>query len=142
MEELLYERDFVLWAEETVKRLKAKDFSGIDLENLIDEVESLGKRDKRELKSRLITLFEHLLKRRYVPMPDCYRGWEVTIRRTQSKLKDLLADSPSLGNLLEDIYLDCYQEALKNMQIEYDTPFPNEYPFLNTSQDLLEGEIN
>ena len=140
MEKLLYEQDFVLWAEETAKQLRAKDFSKIDLDSLIDEVESLGKRDKRELKSRLITLFEHLLKRHYVPLPDCYRGWDVTIRRTQSKLKDLLADSPSLNNLLEEIYLNCYQEALKNIQIEYSVVLPEEYPFLNKAQGLLEEE--
>ncbi|OKH18765.1 DUF29 domain-containing protein [[Limnothrix rosea] IAM M-220] len=138
MEKILYEQDFVIWIESTVEKLKAGNFSELDLEHLIDEVESLGKRDRRELKSRLITLFEHLLKRHYVPMPNCYRGWEVTIRRTQSKLKDLLADSPSLGNLLEEIYLDCYREAVANMCIEYDVEFPQEYPFLNTSKGLLE----
>lgn len=138
MEKILYERDFVMWVENTVTQLKQKNFSELDLENLIDEVESLGKRDKRELKSRLITLFEHLLKRHYVSLPDCYRGWEVTIRRTQSKLKDLLADSPSLRNLLEELYLGCYQEAIANMSIEYDVEFPEEYPFLNQAQGLLE----
>lgn len=141
MEDILYKRDFVLWVDETVKQLKSKDFSEIDLENLIDEVESLGKRDKRELKSRLITLFEHLLKRRYVSRPDCYRDWEVTIHRTQSKLKDLFADSPSLGILLEEIYLDCYEEALGNMQIEYDANFPETYPFLNPTHNLLNKNI-
>ena len=138
MDKILYERDFVMWVENTVTQLKQKNFADIDLENLIDEVESLGKRDKRELKSRLITLFEHLLKRHYVPLPECYRGWEVTIRRTQSKLQDLLDDSPSLKNLLEEIYLSCYEEAIANMSIEYDVEFPEEYPFLNQSQGLLE----
>ncbi len=138
MEKILYEQDFAIWIENTVEKLKARNFSELDLEHLIEEVESLGKRDKRELKNRLITLFEHLLKRHYVPMPDCYRGWEVTIRRTQSKLKDLLSDSPSLGNLLEEIYLDCYQEAVSNMKIEYDLEFPKEYPFLKQAQGLLE----
>jgi Domain of unknown function DUF29 len=138
MEKILYEQDFAIWIENTVEKLKARNFSELDLEHLIEEVESLGKRDKRELKNRLITLFEHLLKRHYVPMPDCYRGWEVTIRRTQSKLKDLLSDSPSLSNLLEEIYLDCYREAVTNMCIEYDVEFPKEYPFLKQAQDLLE----
>lgn len=138
MEKILYEQDFAIWIENTVEKLKTRNFSELDLEHLIEEVESLGKRDKRELKNRLITLFEHLLKRHYVPMPDCYRGWEVTIRRTQSQLKDLLSDSPSLGNLLEEIYLDCYREAVINMRIEYDVEFPQEYPFLKQSQGLLE----
>lgn len=71
-------------------------------------------------------------------MPECYRGWELTIRRIQSKLRDLLEDSPSLNNLLEEIYLDCYQEAVTNMVIEYDIDFPKDYPFLSQSYGLLE----
>lgn len=51
MEDILYERDFVLWVDETVKRLKSKDFSEIDLANLIDEVESLGNGISKNLKA-------------------------------------------------------------------------------------------
>ncbi|MFN7256355.1 MAG: DUF29 domain-containing protein, partial [Microcystis sp.] len=62
----LYDQDFALWIEKTVKQLKSGDLSQVDLENLVEEVESLGRRDKRELKTRLITLFEQALKRRYL----------------------------------------------------------------------------
>ncbi|WP_319420993.1 DUF29 domain-containing protein [Pleurocapsa sp. FMAR1] len=137
----LYDSDFALWIEETISKLKAQEFERVDWENLIEEVESLGKRDKRELKSRLITLFEHLLKRIYVPLPDCYRGWEVTIRRTQSKLKDILADSPSLSGFLASIYFDCYQEAVDNMQIEYDAYFPDLCPFPQDVTVLLTEKL-
>lgn len=92
----LYDQDFALWIEKTVKQLKSGYLSQVNLENLIEEVESLGRRDKRELKNHLITLFEQALKRRYLPLSDCYRGWEVTIKRCQSQLKDILKDSPSL----------------------------------------------
>ncbi|MFM6327571.1 MAG: DUF29 domain-containing protein, partial [Microcystis panniformis] len=51
----LYDQVFALWIEKTVKQLKSGDLSQVDLENLIEEVESLGRRDKRELKNRLIT---------------------------------------------------------------------------------------
>ncbi|MGK7892430.1 MAG: DUF29 domain-containing protein [Xenococcus sp. (in: cyanobacteria)] len=125
----LYDSDFALWIEDTVKKLKAKNIEDLDWENLIEEVESLGKRDKRELKSRLITLFEHLLKCIYVPVLDCYRGWEVTISRTQQELTQILEDSPSLRNYLVQVRDECYQKALKNMQIEYDTKFPDISPF-------------
>ena len=133
----LYNQDFALWIEETVNQLKSGDFHQVDWENLIEEVESLGKRDKRELKNRLITLFEHILKRKYVPLSDCYRGWEVTIKRTQSKLRDILADSPSLRYLLLEIYRDCYDEALENMRIEYDANFPDGYPLIDDLDALL-----
>jgi hypothetical protein len=133
----LYDEDFLRWIEKTVNQLRAKEFNQVDWENVIEEIESLGKRDKRELKNRLITLFEHILKRHYVPLPDCYRGWEVTIKRTQSKLRDMIADSPSLSNLLREICRDCYQEAWENMQIEYDANFPEICPFPDDVDTLL-----
>ncbi|NCR00350.1 MAG: DUF29 domain-containing protein [Microcystis aeruginosa L211-101] len=133
----LYDQDFALWIEATVKQLKSGDLSQVDLENLIEEVESLGRRDKRELKNRLITLFEHGLKRRYLHFYNCYIGWEVTIKRCQSKLKDILKDSPSLCSFLTDIYDDCYQEAVENMRIEYDASFPDVCPFSKDIDGLL-----
>jgi hypothetical protein len=137
----LYDRDFALWVEETVTKLKEREFDRVDWENVIEEIESLSKRDKRELKNRLITLFEHILKRNYVPLPDCYRGWEVTIKRTQYQLRDIIADSPSLGNLLQEIARDCYYEALANMQIEYEANFPSLYPFSDDVDSLLTEEF-
>ena len=101
-----------------MNKLKAKNIEDLDWENLIEEVQSLAKRDKRELQSRLTTLFEHALKRRYIPLSDCYRGWEATISRTQQELNQILKDSPSLGNYLMQVMDECYQKALKNMQIE------------------------
>ncbi|MGK7945393.1 MAG: DUF29 domain-containing protein [Microcystaceae cyanobacterium] len=133
----LYEQDFALWIKETVKHLKSGDFSQVDLENLVEEVESLGRRDKRGLENRLITLFEHALKRRYVPLPDCYRGWEVTLNRTQQKLNQILDDSPSLRNFLGQILVKCYQKALDNVRIEYDASFPDVCPFPNEIDALL-----
>ena len=133
----LYDQDFALWIATTVKQLKTGELQKIDVENLIEELESLGKKDKRELKSRLITLFEHALKRKYLPLSECYRGWEVTIKRTQSKLKDIIKDSPSLSNHLLEIYDDCYNEALENMRIEYDAKFPDVCPFTKDVEDLL-----
>ncbi|MFN5967464.1 MAG: DUF29 domain-containing protein, partial [Pseudanabaena sp.] len=66
----LYEADFLLWTEATVAKLKARDFDHIDLENLIEEIESLGRSEKKEVRNRLKTLLEHLIKRIYVDMPQ------------------------------------------------------------------------
>lgn len=77
----LYNQDFPLWVMDTVTQLKKRNFHEVDRENLIEEVEFLVKRERRELESCLITLFQHILKRRYVPLCDCYRGWENTIKR-------------------------------------------------------------
>jgi hypothetical protein len=136
-----YDTDFALWVAETVKQLKTKDFDNLDLENLIEEIESLTKRDKRELQSRLTTLFEHALKRVYVNLPDCYRGWEVTLIRTQQELSLILEDSPSLRNFLSSVILKCYQKAVKNMKIAYEVDFPEDNTFSNEIDVLLNDEF-
>ncbi len=133
----LYEQDFALWIEATVNQLKSKNFTELDLENLINEVESLGRQDKRELENRLIILFEYAIKRRYVPLPDCYRGWENTLKRTQKELKKNLRDSSSLKNYFLAIINDCYQDAVDNLQDDYDLNFPENSPFSETIEVLL-----
>jgi len=62
----LYDRDLHLWLEEMIAQLKAGDFQNLDIENLVEELEGLASRDRREIKQRLTTLIEHLLKRCYV----------------------------------------------------------------------------
>lgn len=127
--QILYEQDFSLWVKDTVQRLKDKNTENLDWEHLIEEIEGLTRRDRREIKQRLITLFEHALKRRYVPLKECYRGWEVTLKRTQSKLRDILEDSPSLRSYFLEMIPDCYQAALEIVRIEYDVCFPDDYLF-------------
>ena len=76
----LYESDYLLWIQETITQLKAGDFEHLDIENLVEEIEDLGRSQRKELESRLKTLIEHFLKRIYVNMPYCFNGWEDTIR--------------------------------------------------------------
>jgi hypothetical protein len=137
----LYEQDFSLWVKDTVQKLKAKNTENLDWEHLIEEIEGLTRSDRREIKHRLITLFEHALKRRYVPLNEYYRGWELTIKRTQSKLQDILDDSPSLRSYLLEIIPNCYQEALENVRIEYNSFFPDEYVFSAKINLLLTQKI-
>ncbi|MFM6156517.1 MAG: DUF29 domain-containing protein [Cuspidothrix sp.] len=133
----LYNQDFALWLENTVQQLKQRNFHHIDWENLIEEVESLGGRERRDLENRLTTLFEHALKRCYVPLSDCYRGWENTIKRTQKDLKKLLRDSPSLENYFLAMLSECYTDAVDNLIDEYDVSFPNVCPFPQDVEILL-----
>jgi hypothetical protein len=136
-----YDQDFALWVEENIVLLKAKNYDAVDWDNLIEEVEGLTRSDKRELENRLITLFEHALKRRYVSLPDCYRGWEVTLKRTQKQLRRVLKDSPSLRNYFVSIIEECYQDALINMRDEYDAIFPDRLPFSGDIDQLLTEEF-
>ncbi|MFM8294325.1 MAG: DUF29 domain-containing protein [Microcystaceae cyanobacterium] len=136
-----YDQDFALWVEENIALIRAKNYDAVDWENLIEEVEGLTRSDKRELENRLITLFEHALKRRYVPLQDCYRGWELTLIRTQQKIEQILRDSPSLRNYLWGIKSKCYQNALKNTRKEYDEIFPDRLPFSDDIDQLLTEEF-
>ena len=82
----LYQQDLVAWYEDTVAKLKAGDFQEIDIDSLIEEIEGLAGRDRRELESRLEVLLTHLLKRLYVESPSDYRGWELTVSYTHLTL--------------------------------------------------------
>jgi len=91
----LYEQDILLWVEDTVAKLKAGDFQNLDIANLIEEVESLGISQRKELLSRLVTLIEHILKRLYVDIPNDFNGWERTVRNQSADLELLLKAAPS-----------------------------------------------
>jgi hypothetical protein len=77
------------------------------------------------------------LKRCYVPLSDCYRGWENTLKRTQKELKKILRDSPSLKNYFQQILIDCYRDSIDNIIDEYDVSFPEFCPFPNDVDELL-----
>lgn len=103
-QETLYERDLNLWLIETIAQLKARDFEQIDIKHLIEELEGLGGRDRRELASRLEVLLNHLLKRIYVPSADNNRGWELTIVEQRRQLQKLLKQSPSLHPYFKEVF--------------------------------------
>jgi hypothetical protein len=126
----LYEQDFAQWCKVTVAQLQAKDLSSLDLDNLIEEIDSLARRDRRELKNRSTVLLSHLLKRLYVNSPDNFTGWEVTIIEQRQRIQNLLADSPSLKAFLLEILPAAYSDALDILTVEYPrSQFPPIWPF-------------
>ncbi|AKV70740.1 MULTISPECIES: DUF29 domain-containing protein [Microcystis] len=134
----LYDQDFALWIEKTVKQLKSGDLSQVDLENLIEEVESLGKSQRKAVDNFLTRLLEHLLKRCYVVLPDCYRGWEIEIRNFRKELKKEFKYSPSLKRFMIEILEECYREALEAVKEDYpDSNFPDICPFAEDIDGLL-----
>jgi hypothetical protein len=134
----LYDQDFVEWCDTIASQLKARNFEQLDLDNLIEEIEGLAKRDRRELKNRLTVLLAHLLKRLYVDSPDNFRGWELTIREQRRQIQDLLEDSPSLKSYLGEVFDVAYQNALEDVRFEYQqTDFPDTWQFEAKPDDLL-----
>jgi Domain of unknown function DUF29 len=134
----LYEQDLAAWFNDTIAKLRAKDFDAIDMDSLIEEIEGLAGRDRRELKNRFTVLLAHFLKRLYVNAPENYRGWELTIREQRNQLSDLLEQSPSLRNYLVNNFSMIWQRALSDVQAEYlDTQFPAEWQFSFDIEALL-----
>jgi len=135
--DILYEQDFVAWCEDTANKLKKRDLDHLDFENLIEEIESLGRSDRRELKNRLTVLFAHVLKRIYVNIPENFNGWELTIIEQRRQIQDLLEDSPSLKSYLAEIFAKVYANALNDVRFEYkQTEFPQTWQF-EIETDLL-----
>lgn len=91
----LYDADFHAWTIEQARLLRAGEFSRLDIENIAGELESMGRRDRREIDSRLVVLLAHLLKWR-VQVGFRSRSRSSTIREQRKRIEDLLAESPSL----------------------------------------------
>lgn len=133
----LYNEDFYLWIETTAKQLKNGNFAEIDLENLIEEIESMGRSEKRALKSNLLILLMHLLKYKYQPDKRS-NSWLSTIFEHRRRLKEELTESPSLKKYFSEVFSECYQDARKLASLEtglsVDT-FPVDCPF--TTDEIL-----
>ncbi|MGA9379260.1 MAG: DUF29 domain-containing protein [Phormidium sp.] len=129
---LLYDRDYCLWLEETAKLLRDRKLEYLDFEHLIAEIEDMGKEKRRELKNRLIVLLMHLLK--YQFQPEKRSGsWVSTIWEQFYQIESLLEDSPSLKPYYLEIFSDCYIKAVRAASTETKLPtqaFPTESPFL------------
>jgi hypothetical protein len=142
MDSTLYEKDILLWVEDTVSKLKKHDFENLDIKNLIEEVEALGISQKKELISRLMILLEHLLKRLYVDSPYDYNGWERTIRNQRAEIDLLISQVPSLQSRWEISFNDAWQRALLKVKKEYQkVSFPEECPFEQTIETILNEDI-
>lgn len=119
----LYDTDFLAWVEATTQLLKQGKFSELDIKNLIEEVEDLGKRDKREVQSNLVVLLTHLLKWKYQQNRRSYpesdndkydNSWARTIAEHRDRIQRSLEDSPSLLKVFEISLDDCYKKSRKN----------------------------
>lgn len=134
----LYEQDFLLWLEDTGAQLKARNSDRLDWDNLVEEIGSLGISQRQEVESRLKTILTHILKRCYVPLPECFRGWQVIIITQRNDLKRLLKKAPSLKNHLLNEFEEIYEEALSEVGEEYpDSEFPEVWEFDRDLDTLL-----
>lgn len=105
-----YEQDFYAWTQEQAALLKAGQLNDLDITNLVEEIESMGRSEKRELQSRLTILLVHLIKWKYQPARRG-RSWQLTLEGQRANCFDVLEDNPSLKSKLDDILSKSYSNA-------------------------------
>jgi Domain of unknown function DUF29 len=113
----LYETDYLKWIETTVEKLRVRDYSNIDWKNLIEEIEDMGRSERRSLESNLVVLLMHLLKWQF--QPDQRSGsWKGSIAEHRRRIRKTIEDSPSLKPYLEAVFSECYSDALEQASAE------------------------
>ncbi len=136
----LYDRDFFAWTREQAALLRAGKISEADLENIAEEIESMGKTEKRELTSRLTVLLLHLAKWHFQP-GSRGRSWRLSIEGQRLDIADRLEDNPSLTPLLTEFLGHAWRraslEAQKETGLDAST-FPSDCPW-TAEQALDEG---
>jgi hypothetical protein len=132
-----YEEDFYAWTIEQARLLRSGEFSQLDVENIVEELESIGRSDKREIESRLTMLLAHLLKWQ-VQIGFRSRSWSATIREQRERIQDLLSESPSLRSAASSPRPALYARARRKAADETglaETAFPADCPF--TAEQIL-----
>jgi Domain of unknown function DUF29 len=134
----LYEEDYYHWLELTARQIRERDFNSVDWENLLEELDSLGRSEKNALKNRLILLLMHLLKYQY-QREKRSSSWVSTILEQRRQINSLLEDSPSLKPYYLEIFAKCYSEAVLDASTETRLPvstFAVDSPF--APQDVID----
>jgi len=120
-----YDKDVILWSEEQSRLLRARRFSELDLEHLADEIEDVGRSEKRELANRMALLIAHLIKWKSQP-DNRTSSWRATINDQRKRIALAIKETPSLKAVMrvpdwqEDVWLDARSQARKEMGLAED----------------------
>ena len=126
-----YQTDFYAWANEQAALLRAGKLGEADIAHIAEEIESMGKTEKRELVSRLCVLLVHLLKWKFQPALRG-RSWRLTIKEQRKEVRNHLADNPSLKALADAALAQAYDLATVKAALETaidEDGFPQECPW-------------
>jgi Domain of unknown function DUF29 len=108
----LYTADYVRWIETNLEHLKAKEFSLVDWENLVEEIEDMSNRERRSLESNLVIVLLHLLKWHY--QPNLRSGsWKGSLVEHRRRIRKALKGSPSLMPYLRECFGEAYADAVE-----------------------------
>jgi hypothetical protein len=137
----LYDEDLLAWAERQAAHLRAGQLDRLDVEHLIEELEAMAGKLRRELKNRLRILLAHLLKWQAQPKRRS-RSWAATIAEQRDQIEALLEENPSLRHDLDETARRVYPRAIRLAAIETGLPqhaFPRELPY--ATADIL-GDLD
>ena len=130
--------DFVLWSAEQAALLRAGKFERVDLENVAEELESLGRGDKYQIDHRMEVLLAHLLKWQFQPQ-ERSNSWRATLFEQRTRVRRLIEESPSLrgrpGEMLSGSYVIGRNEAITETKLP-ETAFPEICPY--TIEQILD----
>lgn len=128
-----YGTDFYLWTQEEATKLRSGNVKELDLENLAEEIESMGRNDKRELRNRIVVLLVHLLKVEYQRHKQVdSTSWLETIDEQRDQISVLLQDSPSLKQLFPGVIEEAHKRAIRKAAKETglsESAFPATCPY-------------
>lgn len=137
----LYGSDFFAWTQETARLVREGRFTEVDLNAIAEEIESLGRSDRREVVNRLKVLIMHLLK--WKMQPERRSGiWQSTITEQRQRLEQVLSDSPSLRACLDSFVAEAYPRAARKAVYQMrllQNPFPPQCPY--TAAEILDAEF-
>lgn len=129
----LYEQDFYAWTFQQAEFLQQGQFDRLDIINLVEEIESLGKQQQQELENHLAVLLGHFLKWDYQPDRRS-KSWKATIREQRRAVQKLIHKNPSLKSYLEEAILSGYESGVdlvvRETPLDY-PDLPSECPYLS-----------
>lgn len=136
-----YDIDFYGWSQEQADLLRAGHFNELDTENLLEQIEAMGRSEQRGLESHLKVLFQHLLKWKYQP---ARRGtnWLLSIKEQRKLTQKRLRSNPSLKSKLPEILNDAYEVSILSTARETgieETVFPKQCPW--TFEQVISDEF-
>jgi hypothetical protein len=115
----LYETDFSAWLESQVQALKKKDFAQLDIEHLLEEMETLGTSEKNAIESHIVIILIHMIKIKMQLQPESFgTSWDDSIVNARVQIDIIIEKNPSLKKYPQQVFNRCYQRAVKKASKE------------------------
>jgi hypothetical protein len=113
----LYQKDFNAWVAEQAALLQKRDFSNLDIEHLLEEMETLGSSNKDAIESHMIIVLMHMLKQ--IAQPERWgKSWDSSISNGQAQIAHIIEKNPSLRRYPEEVLDYCFKKAVRRAQKE------------------------